>query len=459
MAYIERLDEAHVDAQVDAAELRRRFATPLPVQGMDPVDVIDELVANVEGGLTASTGGRFFGWVIGGSLPAAMAADWLTSTWDQVPGIYRVSPAGSVVEEVCGAWLKELLNLPAEASFGIVTGCQMAHVTALAAARNSLLQRQGWDVEKQGLFGAPRLRVLTSAHRHGTIDRALRMLGVGIDCIVEMPLDAAGQIRADALEENLAAHAEVPAILLLQAGNVNTGVFDKFAEVIPIARKFNAWVHVDGAFGLWAQTSPDYKHLTRGMEMADSWATDGHKWLNVPYDCGYAFVRDSEAHRRTFGHKAHYLGQTEDNREAIDWAPEHSRRARGFATYAAIKSLGSTGIGEMITRHCRQAALLFDLVKGLPNVEIIQYPIINQGILRFLDPTPGATDADHDRRTDAVMDAISASGEALFTGTLWNDQRCMRVSVSSWRTTDEDIRRAARAIAAATLPPRCRQTG
>ncbi|MEZ4702557.1 MAG: pyridoxal-dependent decarboxylase [Rhodothermales bacterium] len=445
--YLAGLDSASVGTTVADATLRERLERPLPDGPMDPVEVVSDLVAGVEGGLTASTGGRFFGWVIGGTVPAALAADWLTSTWDQVPGVYAVSPAASIVEEVCGAWLLELLGLPATASYALVTGCQMAHVTCLGAARNEVLARAGWDVEERGLFGAPAIRVVSGARRHGTIERALRMLGMGRACLVDIPLEPGAQLTAGALDAVLAEAPGQPTIVLLQAGDVNTGGFDPFADVIPVAHRHGAWVHVDGAFGLWAAASPAYRHLTRGVEQADSWATDGHKWLNVPYDSGYAFVTNREAHHRSLSHHASYLHKSTEIRDAVDWTPEHSRRARGFATYAAIRSLGRSGVARLVDDGCRHARALVDAAGRLPGVEVVQRPIINQGILRFLDPAPGATEADHDRRTDAIMAAVMATGEALFTGTLLYGRRCMRVSVSSWKTTDEDVRRAVQAIA------------
>ncbi len=321
------------------------------------------------GGLAASAGGRFFGWVIGGAVPAALAADWLTSAWDQNAGMYAVAPAAAVVEEVCGRWLLELLGLPRTASFALVTGCQMAHVTCLAAARNAVLARHGWDVEQQGLVGAPAIRVVTGDQRHGTIERALRLLGLGQRSIVDIPVDENGLTGA-ALEPVLAAAPDAPTIVLLQAGDLNTGAFDPFPEVIPVAHGYGAWVHVDGAFGLWAATSPDHQRLTAGVEQADSWATDGHKWLNVPYDCGYAIVADREAHRRSFSHRVAYLDHSDVARDQVDWNPEYSRRARGFATYAAIASLGREGIGRIVAECCRHARAIVEGAGALPGVQV-----------------------------------------------------------------------------------------
>jgi len=448
LAYIEALPRSPVDATVTLAELRRRLYKPLPAAESDASGVIAQLVADVEGGLTGSAGGRFFAWVIGGVLPAALAADWLTSTWDQNAGMYRVAPAAAIVEEVCGRWLLELLGLPANASFALVTGCQMAHFTCLAAARNAVLAKRGWDVEAAGLNGAPAIRVVTGDQRHGTIERALRMLGMGRNCIVDIPVDDDGQLRGAALERALATAPDAPSIVLLQAGDLNTGSFDPYAEVIPIARKYGAWVHVDGAFGLWVASSPEHRHLTAGVEKADSWATDGHKWLNVPYDCGYAIVADRDAHYRSLAHTSSYLSHSDVARDQVDWNPEYSRRGRGFATYAAIASLGREGIASLVARCCSHAREIVTRSAELPGVQVLHVPQINQGLLRFLDPRPGATDSEHDQRTEAVTARIAASGEALFACTTWRGRRCMRVSVSGWQTTDIDVDRTVRAIAA-----------
>ena len=449
LAYLDRLPDGPVGAAATLADLRQRLDRPLPSEGREPWAVIEQLATDAAGGLAASTGGRFFGWVIGGAVPAALAADWLTSTWDQNAGMFAVAPAAAVVEEVCGRWLLELLGLPRSASFALVTGCQMAHVTCLAAARNAVLARQGWDVEERGLFGAPAIRVVTGDQRHGTIERALRLLGLGRRSIVDIPVGENG-LTAAALEPVLAAAPGTPTVVLLQAGDLNTGAFDPFPDVIPVAHRYGAWVHVDGAFGLWAATSPDHRRFTVGVEQADSWATDGHKWLNVPYDCGYAIVADRETHRRSFSHRVAYLDHSDEARDQVDWNPEYSRRARGFATYAAIASLGREGIGRMVADCCRHAREIVEGAAALPGVQVLCRPRINQGLLRFLDPRPAATEADHDRRTEEVTARILASGEALFACTTWRGWRCMRVSVSGWATTDDDVERTVRAIDAAT---------
>ena len=442
LSYLGSLDAASVGATASLTELRRRLSRPLPDAGVDPVTVVDDLARDVAGGLIGNAGGRFYGWVVGAGLPAALAADWLTGTWDQNAGIYALSPAAAVVEEVCGAWLKDVLGLPASASFAFVTGCQMAHVTCLAAARHALLGRSGWDVNRGGLTGAPRLRVLTSSEVHGTTTRAAKLLGIGTANIVALPSDGAGQLTPDTLRDALESHAERSTIVVLQAGDVNCGAFDPFPELIALAHDAGAWVHIDGAMGLWCNAVPELRHLLAGAELADSWATDGHKWLNVPYDSGYAFVAHPEPHRAAMEHRASYLTHADEGRDQLDWTPEHSRRARGFSTYAALRELGRDGISDLVARCCRHARDIVTRIGTLPNARVICVPQINQGLVRFYDARRGATEEDHDRRTDEVMAAINATGEAFFTGTTWRGSRCMRVSVSSWRTTADDVNRA-----------------
>jgi glutamate/tyrosine decarboxylase-like PLP-dependent enzyme len=436
-------------AGVDA--LRRQLARPLEDAGMDAEVVIEDLVRGVEGGIIDSAGPRFFGWVIGGSLPAGLAADWLTSAWDQNAGMYACAPAAAVVEEVAGEWLKELLGLPATASFALVTGCQMAHVTCLLAARHALLARRGWDVEMEGLAGAPAIRILTSTEAHGTTVRAVRMVGLGQKNIAGLAADAEGRLREDALIEALESAPDAPTIVVLQAGDLNMGAFDDFERLIPIAKKHGAWVHVDGAFGLWCGASARFRHLLHGVEGADSWATDGHKWLNVPYDCGYAFVADREAHSGSLSHRASYLTHAEDARDEIDWNPEWSRRGRGFATYAAIRQLGRLGVAELIDRSCDCAGALVNRIGSLEGAEVIWEPQINQGMVRFLDPRTGASEADHDAFTDHMMAAILASGEAFFTGTTWRGRRAMRVSVCNWQTSAVEVDRVVASVAGTLL--------
>ena len=447
LAYLGSLDEAPVNATVSLAELRRRFVHALPAEGTDPVTIIDDLAAGVADGLIGNAGGRFYGWVIGGGLPSALAADWLTATWDQNAGLYACSPAAAVVEEVCGEWLKDVLGLPASASYALVTGCQMAHVTCLAAARHAVLSRAGWDVNRDGLGGAPSIRIITSSEVHGTTTRAAKLLGIGTSNIMVLPSDAELHLAPDVLREALGRESGRPTIVVLQAGDVNCGAFDPFPELIALAHEVDAWVHVDGAMGLWCNALPEMRHLLAGAERADSWATDGHKWLNVPYDCGYAFVAHQQHHRAAMEHRASYLVHATEVRDQLDWTPEHSRRARGFATWAALRELGRAGLADLIARNCRQAHDLVTRIGALPGARVMSVPIINQGLIRFLDASASATEGDHDRRTDAVIAAINASGEAFFTGTTWRGMRCMRVSVSGWRTTTNDVDRAVTAAA------------
>jgi len=440
--HLSSADTAPVNATAGLADLRTRFAQPLPEHGTDAAEVIDDLVADAAGGILGCGSGRFFGWVIGGTLPAALAADWLVSTWDQNAAIHACAPAESVIEEVAGGWLKQLFGLPPTASFAFVTGTQMAHLTCLAAARHRLLQRAGWDVEERGLFGAPAIRILTSSERHGSVERAVRMLGFGKRAVTALPCDISGRLAPETLAHALERDARRPTILVLHAGDLNIGAFDRFAELIPIARRFGAWVHVDGAFGLWAAASPNHWHLLRGVGLADSWTNDGHKWLNTPFDCGYAIVADADAHRGAFSHRTSYTQFVDDARDQIDWNPEWSRRGRGVPTYAALRQLGRAGIAALVERCCAHAAALVTRIGSLPGAEIVWEPVINQGLVRFLSSRPGASEQDHDRYTDAVIARISASGEAFFGGTTWRGKRCMRVSVCNWQTGMDDIDRA-----------------
>jgi glutamate/tyrosine decarboxylase-like PLP-dependent enzyme len=401
----------------------------------------------VDGGLHAVASGRFFAWVMGGSLPAALAADWLTSAWDQNAHAYGTGPAAAITEEVVGGWLKEILGIPSQSSFALVTGCQMAHFTCLAAARHALLTQRAWDLETNGLSGAPPIRVLTSEQAHGSIDRAVSLLGMGTSNLVKLPSDSVGRLDAPALESALAAQPNAPTVVVLQAGDLNIGAFDQFEILIPIAKRYGAWVHIDGAFGLWVAASPAYRHLLAGVDAADSWATDGHKWLNVPYDCGYAFVADPRAHADAMSHRASYISYSSDVRDQCDWNPEWSRRARGFSSYAAIKQLGTDGLAQMIERCCTHARSLVTEIGSLASAELLWKPQINQGLVRFLDLRVGSSPEDHDRRTDEMIAKINSTGEAFFSGTTWRGRRAMRVSVCNWQTSDDDVRRTVRSIA------------
>jgi glutamate/tyrosine decarboxylase-like PLP-dependent enzyme len=445
--HLESLNESSVAATVDVTTLRERLNKPLLNESISPEQVIAELVKDVEGGLLGSAGGRFFAWVIGGSVPAALAADWLCSAWDQNAALYACSPAAAIVEEVAAKWLKELLRIPSYASFAFVTGCQMAHVTCLAAARHALLAKRNLDVEQQGIYGAPPIRILSSQQRHGSLERAVRLLGLGQSQLEYLASDSEDRLDPNALEQALKAAPSSPTILVLQAGDINIGAFDSFETLIPVAKRYDAWVHIDGAFGLWAAASPRYEYLLKGAEAADSWASDGHKWLNVPFDCGYAFVMDSEAHRASMSHRAAYLVHDAVARDEIDWNPEWSRRGRGFSTYAALRQLGRQGVARLIDVCCEHAHSLALRIGALPNAELLWEPIINQGLVRFLDPQPGATETDHDQRTEAVIAEILNTGEAFFGGTTWRGRRAMRISVCNWQTSAEDVDRVVNAVA------------
>ena len=423
--------------------LRASLDKPLSDEGIAPGQAIAGLIRDTQGGIMSSAGGRFYSWVIGGSVPSALAADWLASAWDQNAVTYQSGPAAALVEEVAARWLKDVLGLPPAASFAFVTGCQMAHFTCLAAARHALLARRGWDVERRGLYGAPPIRVLTSTECHGTAERAVRFLGLGRDSIVNLAIDDAGRLQPAALANALAAAPDAPTIVILQAADLNIGAYDPFAELIPIAHRYGAWVHVDGAFGLWAAASPRFRHLLAGVEQADSWATDGHKWLNVPYDSGYAFVAHPDDHRAAMSYRPPYIVFGDQARDEMDWTPEWSRRARGFATYAALRQLGRQGIAAMIERCCRHAHALVLGIGRLPGAEVLWEPTVNQGLVRFLDPNG----QDHDGRTEEVIERIVASGEAFFQPTTWRGKRAMRISVCNWQTSEDDVERVIQAVA------------
>jgi glutamate/tyrosine decarboxylase-like PLP-dependent enzyme len=410
---------------------------------------VDELVAAAEPGVVAIPSGRYFGFVIGGALPAALAADWLTSTWDQNAGLVVGGRSAAVVEEVAGRWLKELLNLPPHASFAFVTGCQMAHATALAAARHHVLARAGWDVERDGLAGSPPIRVYAGAERHVTIDRALRLLGLGTASVIPVPTDEQGRMRPDALRDALAG-ASGPIIVCAQVGNVNTGAIDDMAAIVETAHAAEAWVHVDGAFGLWAAASPSLRHLVAGTERADSWATDAHKWLNVPYDSGLAFVAHPDSHRAAMQATASYLIQADPGavRDQLDWTPEFSRRARGFAVYAALRSLGRTGVAALVDRCCAHARRFAERLGREPDIELLNDVVLNQVLVRFLDPR-----GDHDGRTAEVTRRIQRDGVLWASGTTWHGMGALRISVSNWSTTEDDVERSVEAILAAARSP------
>jgi len=438
LEYLRTVDDRPVGATVSLETLRRRLCKEWNHHPMLADDVVNELAADIGGGLNNSVNARFYAWVIGGSLPSALAADWLTSTWDQNAGLYSVSPASAIVEEPVGVWLKSLFRLPSQTTFALVTGCQMAHTTCLAAARTWLLKNHGWDVEQRGMSGSPQIRIFCG-ERHGSIDRTLRLLGLGSQSLTELRVDETGALDAAALEDALRNLNGQPAIVLLQAGDVNTGSFDDFETLIPIARRYGAWTHVDGAFGLYATASPRFEHLVRGMDQAHSWATDGHKWLNVPYDCGYAFVAEPEAHRSSMTYQASYLTHQTLTRDPMDWNPEFSRRARGFASYAALRELGRLGVQELVERCCDCAAELVTGLGELEGVTVLRAPVINQGLVSFPDPSGAVSN----EWNDAVIAAINAEGTSFFSGTTTSEgQRAMRVSVSNWQTSHEDVMRS-----------------
>jgi glutamate/tyrosine decarboxylase-like PLP-dependent enzyme len=409
--------------------------------------VIDELAAAVEPALVATAGPRYFGFVVGGALDAATAADVLTTGWDQNAFNPFLSPAASLVEEVTGGWLKEVLGLPVDASFGFVTGGQGGNTVSLAAARHSVLADAGWDVEQRGLLGGPPVRVVATVERHATVDRSLRLLGLGAGVLEPVDTDADGAIDVADLADVLAGRPAGPTIVCLQAGNVNSGAFDDLGAATATARRHGAWVHVDGAVGLWAAASPVTRHLTAGLEQADSWGTDGHKWLNVPYDCGYAFCAHPEAHAAAMSYTAAYLtGQGEGwMRGPGDYVLESSRRARGFATWAALRELGRLGLADLVERCCALARRFAEQLGTLDDVRVVNDVVLNQVLVRF---------GEDDAFTDQVVDRVQRSGECWMGATTWHGMRLMRISVSSWRTTGSDVDRSVAAIAAATRPVR-----
>ena len=441
LAYLEGLPSRRVASYIDLSTLRKALGGPVPDRPMEPREVVADLVAAADPGVVASGSGRFFGFVIGGANPAALAADWLTSAWDQNAGLYVLGPAASVVEEVAGEWLAELFGLPVGMSVGFVTGAQMANFTGLAAALHEVLRRAGWDLATGGLWGAPRVRVLAGAGRHGTIDRALRFLGVGTSAIVEVDADRQGRMQPAALAAALQ-QGSGPAIVCAQVGNVNSGAIDPVGEICTIAHEHDAWVHVDGAFGLWAGASPRLRPLVAGVELADSWATDAHKWLNVPYDSGLIFCAHPDAHRAAMGIRAGYLMHSAgDERDALDYGPEHSRRARGFAIYAAIRALGREGIADLVERCAAFASRFAERLAAADRVEVLNDVILNQVLVRFL-----AADGDHDAHTRRVIERVQHDGTCWMSGTTWQGQAAMRISVSNWSTDQADVDRAVAAI-------------
>jgi glutamate/tyrosine decarboxylase-like PLP-dependent enzyme len=442
------LAERAARATVSSDELRGLLGGPLPQRGGDADSVVEALANAGMRGTVATAGPRYFGFVVGGSVPAAVAADWLVSSWDQNCGIYVLSPLVSVIEQITGSWLRELAGLPLTMSFGFVTGCQMANFTALAAARHRVLQNAGWNVEANGLFGAPPIEVFVGEEAHYTIAMALRLLGLGAERVRRIPTDGQGRMRADELKAAMRGHAaqKGPCIVCAQAGNVNTGAFDPLAEIAEIAKERGAWLHIDSAFGMWAAVSTmsgarlrgaghERASLVRGIEKADSIATDGHKWLNVPYDCGIVFCADEAAHRTAMSLAAAYIVATGSERDPHEFVPEESRRARAVPVYAALRSLGREGFAELIEKNCRQARKFADGLAAA-GFEVLNDVVLNQVLVSF--GTPEET-----RRTIA---AIQEDGTCWCGGTIWKGRTAMRISVSNWSTTDEDVERSIAAM-------------
>ena len=441
--YLAHVAERHVGSLIDGPALRSLLGGALPEHGTDPNTVIDLLAKAGADGTVATQGPRYFGFVVGGSLRVATAADWLVSAWDQNAGIYALSPLTSVVEEVTVNWLTDLLGLPGHWSAGFVTGGQMANFTCLLAARHHVFEKAGWDVERHGLIGAPPIDVIVSEEAHYSIGTSMRMMGLGADRVQRIPADDQGRLRLDAVEAALA-RGTGPCIVCTQAGNVNTGAFDPIASIVAAARRRDAWVHVDGAFGAWAATVPSLRHLVTGIDHADSVATDAHKWLNVPYDSGIALTAHPETHRRTLTVPAAYIQETATARDPHEFTPEESRRARAIPVYAALRALGRTGVGDLIERCCAVARRMAARLGPHPSLEILNDVVLNQVLVRCVPPS--GNEADADRFTDAVIDAVQRDGTCWLGGTRWKGARAIRISVSNWSTTERDADRSADAI-------------
>ncbi len=427
-------------------EALHHWEAPTPEAGTPAEAVLEELVERAGPGLHAMTGPRFFGWVIGASHPAGVAADWLVSAWGQNVGNHAGAPAGSAAETVSARWLVDILGLPAGSSVGFVTGATMANLVGLAAGRSEVLRRVGWDVEAQGLFGAPPIRVLVGEDVHVSALSALQFLGLGHDRVTKVAADEEGRMRPDALAAAMEGHGG-PCIVMIQAGQINTGAFDPFERIVPIAKAHGAWVHVDGAFGLWANACPSRAALCAGVALADSWATDGHKWLQTPYDCGFAIVRDADAHRRAMAFGASYLPPVaEGERDPTHYVPELSRRARGFTTWTMLRHFGRSGIAEMVERHCRLARLIADRVAEEPGIEVINRVELNQVVLRF---GGAATEEIGNDLTQRTISRLQKDGVCFAGGSKWRGRWLMRISVSGYPTTETDAIRSAEAIRAA----------
>ncbi len=429
--YHENLEARGVAPSPEALNNLERLREALPQQSADAGTVLAILDDIGSPATVASAGGRYFGFVTGGSLPAALAANWLAGAWDQNAFSFASSPVAVTLEEIALGWLVDILALPTECGGAFVTGATMANFTALAAARNGVLGQLGWDVEAEGLFNAPEVQVVIGAEAHPTLIKALGMLGLGRKRLTAVPVDGQGRMLPDAIP---ALSKSRPTIVCIQAGNVSTGAFDPAEEICAMAREAGAWVHVDGAFGLWAAASPARAHLTKGFAHADSWATDAHKWLNVPYDSGLAFVRRPERLRAAMSISASYLPEGE-MREPMHYTPEASRRARGVEVWAALRSLGREGVAELIERNCRYAARFAEGFKAA-GYKVLNEVILNQVLVSFGD----------DETTRRVVAGVQADGACWCGGTVWQGRAAMRVSVSSWATTEADVERSLYAI-------------
>lgn len=437
LSFLEELPERKVAPTADVEDLRAALGGTLPDDGEPPERVLAALDDAARPSIVATAGPRFFGFVIGGVHPAALAADWLVSTWDPNHGLAVLSPSASVAEETVGRWLLDLLGLPGGSSFALVTGAQMASFTCLAAARHEVLRRAGWNVEERGLAGSPGIDVVASDEAHVTIRRALRYLGIGTDSIRDVETDAEGRMIPGALRRVLA-DARRPTIVCAQAGDVNSGAFDLFEEIVPLAREHGAWLHVDGAFGLWAAASGETRHLVRGIEGADSWSVDAHKWLNVPQDCGIAIVAHPEPHRAAISTTTSYLVKSEgEARDPVDWTPEFSRRARAFPVYAALRQLGRRGVASLVERCCALTRRMVDRLAASPEVSVLNEVVLNQALIRFRD------DDEATRRTIA---RVQRDGTCWLGGTVWKGRAAMRVSIINASTTEADVDRSAEAI-------------
>jgi glutamate/tyrosine decarboxylase-like PLP-dependent enzyme len=443
--YLNGVGDRPARATATADELRAMLAAtaPLPDAGEPASSVIDRLAAAAATGTVASQGPRYFGFVTGGSLPVATAADWLVSAWDQNPGIFVLSPLVSVVEEAAAKWVRETAGLGDGWSVGFTTGCQMASFTGLAAARRHVLCAVGWDPEARGLFGAPPIDVVVGDEAHYTIFNALRLLGLGAERLRRVPTDDQGRMRADELRSALAG-GKGPCIVCAQAGNVNTGAFDPLEPIADAARERGAWLHVDGAFGFWAAAAPARRHRVAGIDRADSIATDAHKWLNVPYDCGIVLTAHPLVHRQAMTTGAAYITESPAQRDPHEFVPEESRRGRAVTVYAALRALGRDGLADLVERNCRLAARMADRLRRHPRVAILNDVVLNQVLVRV----SGGAGSDPDAVTRDVMARVQADGTCWLGGTTWHGMGAMRISVSNWSTTETDIDRSADAILA-----------